>query len=131
MDRQLVDIDALRVKELADTFVGEDDQIAALLYRAADRLDRLQTQIDHLQPNDFDLGVKTAYERVYGRRNIQPESRPVDSRLAEALAKFPVKKIPRGVSGLPEPTFNKPTPRAAKTRESELAKAGIKLDLEF
>jgi len=129
--RQLIDIDAIELQTLADTFVGEDDRIAALLFKCADRLDRLQERLANLQPNDFDLGVKTAYERVYGRRNIT-HSEPVDSRLAEALAKYPeakVKRIPRGVSGaMPDgklPSKQKPA------RKSALELAGITLKLDF
>lgn len=117
--------DAEFLHSLGDTFIADGDLETGMRLQAAARnLQALDDKYSALGKGDeFAAGVREAYSRIYERSNIPPHERTEPVAIAKALPA--IRKIPMGVSGLPDKL-----PFNGKPKKSSNPKlAGLKLDL--
>lgn len=108
-----LDSEAQRLYDMGEALGGES---GAFLIKMATRIEKQADQLSVLRSitGDYSKGVLDGEARVYGRANIQPKEPPQTltellktKEFKEAMSKLPVKKVPRGVSGI-DPISGKP-----------------------
>lgn len=106
-------VDAQFLFDHGQSLLDENLVLAMRLLDIAKNLESLHTKaLAVLEKGDFAAGVRTAHERLLARSNLPPVERT--PHLAAMQAGVTVKKIPRGVSGLPpEPVYKSPKEKKA------------------
>jgi len=127
---KFVNLDAAWLAELAAAFEGEPEQARLLLI--AEHLQGMDEKLQNLSnaPGEFERGVRTERERIFGRTNLPLQGVEVSPELRDAIlrSQAPVKKIKRGVSGFDQPKPVKTTKTISSPALKEIL-AGLKIDV--